>query len=238
MNNLFANQPALAAGPFGVGRIPTGAFDIQHREPSGGRGAYRSACQHQGNQCRPSATFELTSCGCGCIFCSHKTFRPALTCDRYAVVGHSDLHSTKPPQSHKISSRRQNHTPQLPLPLQSASVQAKAADVNQKLVAADETKKSINEKREQFRPVATRGSVLYFSVVELSLVNVMYQTSLDQFLEIFMGSMDRAEKASLASKRWPCVPLLLLLHIAVAWVLLVFVGASEDMDSDGKEVVI
>lgn len=79
--------------------------------------------------------------------------------------------------------------------------QAKAADVNQKLVAADETKKSINEKREQFRPVATRGSVLYFSVVELSLVNVMYQTSLDQFLEIFMGSMDRAEKASLASKR-------------------------------------
>ncbi|CAM9612971.1 unnamed protein product, partial [Ectocarpus sp. 12 AP-2014] len=82
-----------------------------------------------------------------------------------------------------------------------ANTKAKAADVNQKLVAADETKKSINEKREQFRPVATRGSVLYFSVVELSLVNVMYQTSLDQFLEIFMGSMDRAEKASLASKR-------------------------------------
>ncbi len=85
-----------------------------------------------------------------------------------------------------------------------AYIQAKAADVNQKLVAADETKKSINEKREQFRPVATRGSVLYFSVVELSLVNVMYQTSLDQFLEIFMGSMDRAEKASLASKRFVC----------------------------------
>lgn len=82
-----------------------------------------------------------------------------------------------------------------------APTQAKAADVNQKLIAADETKKSINEKREQFRPVATRGSVLYFSVVELSLVNVMYQTSLDQFLDIFMGSMDRAEKASLASKR-------------------------------------
>lgn len=98
-------------------------------------------------------------------------------------------------------SRRKHNTPQPPFPLQPPSVQAKAADVNQKLVAADETKKSINEKREQFRPVATRGSVLYFSVVELSLVNVMYQTSLDQFLEIFMGSMDRAEKASLASKR-------------------------------------
>ena len=35
----------------------------------------------------------------------------------------------------------------------------------------------------------------------MSLVNVMYQTSLVQFLDLFMGSMEKAEKASLASKR-------------------------------------
>eukprot|EP00956_Cyclotella_meneghiniana_P038749 scaffold159492_cov26-Cyclotella_meneghiniana.AAC.1 len=35
----------------------------------------------------------------------------------------------------------------------------------------------------------------------MSLVNVMYQTSLNQFLELFMGSMDKADKATLASKR-------------------------------------
>jgi dynein heavy chain len=29
----------------------------------------------------------------------------------------------------------------------------------------------------------------------------MYQTSLTQFLELFMGSIDKAEKATLASKR-------------------------------------
>ena len=40
----------------------------------------------------------------------------------------------------------------------------KAAEVKDKLMTADETRRSINEKREQFRPVATRGSVLYFSV--------------------------------------------------------------------------
>jgi len=82
-----------------------------------------------------------------------------------------------------------------------ANTKAKAAEVNLKLLAADETKQNINEKREQFRPAATRGSVLYFSIVEMSLCNCMYQTSLDQFLELFMRSMDEAEKAALASKR-------------------------------------
>lgn len=82
-----------------------------------------------------------------------------------------------------------------------ANTKSKAAEVNLKLVAADETRSSIAEKREQFRPVATRGSVLYFSIVEMSMVNIMYQTSLAQFLDIFMRSMDKAENSALASKR-------------------------------------
>ena len=82
-----------------------------------------------------------------------------------------------------------------------ANTKLKAAEVKQKLSAAADTKTSIAEKREQFRPVATRGSVLYFAIVEMSGVNCMYQTSLTQFLVLFMESMDRAEKASLASKR-------------------------------------
>ena len=38
-------------------------------------------------------------------------------------------------------------------------------------------------------------------MVELSLVNVMYQTSLAQFLVVFMDSMEQAERATIASKR-------------------------------------
>jgi dynein heavy chain len=43
--------------------------------------------------------------------------------------------------------------------------------------------------------------VLYFAIVDMSGVNCMYQTSLVQFVTIFMQSMDLAEKAALAQKR-------------------------------------
>ncbi len=77
----------------------------------------------------------------------------------------------------------------------------KANDVKAALIAAVETRESINEKREQFRPVATRGSVLYFSIVETSQINCMYQTSLQQFLALFLRSMLESEPARIASKR-------------------------------------
>ena len=82
-----------------------------------------------------------------------------------------------------------------------ADTKSKSTDVKEKLNSASTMKKNINEKREQYRPVATRGSVLYFSIVDMSQVNTMYQTSLDQFQEQFDKSMDVAEKANLASKR-------------------------------------
>jgi dynein heavy chain, axonemal len=82
-----------------------------------------------------------------------------------------------------------------------ATTKAKAADVKAKLQAAAEAREQISEQREQYRPVATRGSVLYFSIVDVSNINEMYQTSLDQFVQLFLQSMTISDKATLQTKR-------------------------------------
>ena len=82
-----------------------------------------------------------------------------------------------------------------------ATIKAKSKEVNQKLSDAKEKRIEINEKREQFRPVASRGAVLYFCIVEMSLVSWMYNTSLYQFLSLFDLSIDTAPKAQLLKDR-------------------------------------
>jgi len=91
-----------------------------------------------------------------------------------------------------------------------ANTKAKAKEVEGKLVESDERKVEINEKREQFRPVATRGSIMYFNMVDMTNVinpitlqksGWMYNCSLLQFLEQFEVSVRNSEKCQPTSKR-------------------------------------
>lgn len=64
--------------------------------------------------------------------------------------------------------------------------------VTQEIVAAT---------REKYRSVAQRGSILYFCVADLALIDSMYQHSLSYFMRLFENCIDHSEKSEDLSKR-------------------------------------
>eukprot|EP00392_Amoebophrya_sp_AT5.2_P015401 g15603.t1 len=91
-----------------------------------------------------------------------------------------------------------------------ANTKAKATEVSEKLATAAEKEIDINEKREQFRSVATRGSLMYFNMTDMTMImnpitsqptGWMYNCSLMQFLEQFDKSIMNSEKVQPTSKR-------------------------------------
>jgi len=76
-----------------------------------------------------------------------------------------------------------------------------AVEVNEKLNVAFDTDIRINTAREEYRPSARRGALLYFLVVDMAAINNMYMVSLQQFLELHDYSVNHSEKAPIAAKR-------------------------------------
>ena len=66
-------------------------------------------------------------------------------------------------------------------------------EINEKVKEAAVTEKEIDETREKYRPVAFRGSILYFCICDLSTVDPMYQYSLQWYITLFVKSCDEAE---------------------------------------------
>lgn len=81
------------------------------------------------------------------------------------------------------------------------NIKLKSSEVGQSLIDAGIKTQEISEKREQFRPVAARGAVLYFCIVEMGTVNWMYNVSLLQFLDLFYRGIDDSVKAQIVKDR-------------------------------------
>jgi len=68
-----------------------------------------------------------------------------------------------------------------------------SAVIKGRVKEAEHTEKEIQESREVYRPVPTRGSVLYFTIADLASVDTMYQYSLTYFVHLFSHCLSTAE---------------------------------------------
>lgn len=69
---------------------------------------------------------------------------------------------------------------------------SKANEVMLKLELATKTSIELDELRNQFRPAATRGAILFFVLADMSTVNAMYQNSLSSYQQVFTTSLKKA----------------------------------------------
>ena len=67
--------------------------------------------------------------------------------------------------------------------------------IHVRMAEAEETSKNINAAREEYRTIATRGSILYFVVADMGLVDPMYQYSLDFFSKLFNLRLVKSTKS-------------------------------------------
>lgn len=70
-----------------------------------------------------------------------------------------------------------------------------------KLDLASKTAVDIEKTRDGYRPAAMRGAILFFVLTDMSVVNSMYQYSLEAFLEVFVYSLKRSLPDTVLRKR-------------------------------------
>lgn len=71
----------------------------------------------------------------------------------------------------------------------------KSQEITAKVLEAEKTEQQIDISRNMYRPVAFRGAILYFCIVDLGSIDPMYQYSLQWFRNLFVQAIRLAEKA-------------------------------------------
>jgi len=74
-------------------------------------------------------------------------------------------------------------------------------EIAQRMKESEVTEKEIDKTRETYRPVAFRSSILFFTIIDLAVIDPMYQYSLQWFANLFASSVDNSPKSSDSQQR-------------------------------------
>lgn len=124
-----------------------------------------------------------------------------------------------------------------------------AEDNKKKIAEAKDKELDINQKREKYKPVAARGSVLYFSIVQMQEISKMYSTSLQQFLVLFDFAIEHAIPSNNTEQRVKNIMKRLTEHVykyivrglferdKTAFILIVCFKILTEEDVEGKPIL-
>ena len=79
-----------------------------------------------------------------------------------------------------------------------------ANEISEKQAIAEATEVKIDEARLGYKPIAIHSSILFFSITDLANIEPMYQYSLAWFVNLFVNSIDNAEKSDNLKARSVC----------------------------------
>ncbi|CAK9808028.1 Dynein axonemal heavy chain 2 [Anthophora quadrimaculata] len=75
------------------------------------------------------------------------------------------------------------------------SSKATSTSIEESLVVSEQTERQIDLAREEYRPCAHRAAILFFVLNDMSLIDPMYQFSLDAYITLFMLSIEKSPKS-------------------------------------------
>ncbi|XP_050419254.2 dynein axonemal heavy chain 7, partial [Patella vulgata] len=76
-----------------------------------------------------------------------------------------------------------------------------ANEISEKQAIADETEKKIDTARLGYKPIAIHSTILFFSIADLANIEPMYQYSLTWFINLFVMSIENAERSDDLTQR-------------------------------------
>jgi dynein heavy chain len=74
-------------------------------------------------------------------------------------------------------------------------------EISKKQKIAEETERKIEQSRAGYRPIATHGSILFFSITDLPNIDPMYQYSLIWYVNLFLISINESTKSKQLERR-------------------------------------